>query len=177
MATNKSVAVLGVPHQIQGVGFPNYIHDQPYSRLVADFAAEVDFVFEEAAGCGPSIAEDVAASVLGLGHYLNVDPPRSERPKNGLAMDTGGVEAIDTDQIVNGLVPDIYRWEIVDEHRKREQFWVQRIVAQSFNKGLLICGSAHGLSVAFRLQDAGISVPTLYDRTPYDKLCRRLHSD
>jgi hypothetical protein len=87
----KSASVLGVPHQLQGPKFAGYVHNPTYSRFIEDLIKrEVGFVFEEASGRGPSIAEDLAKSLLGSGHYLDVDPSRDERPKYGIAMDVGG---------------------------------------------------------------------------------------
>jgi hypothetical protein len=183
IAQNKSAIVLAVPHRLQGPGFEAFIKDPAYCKLLRRLIGSVDFVFEEAAGlgeaagCGPSIAEELAKSLLEPGRYLDIDPPKDQRTKHGLAEATGGVEAIDTDQVENGQIPDEYRWEIVDEHRKREELWIQRVVEQSFTKGLVICGSAHGLSVAFRLQCASLSVSKVYYYTPYEKLCPRPHSD
>jgi hypothetical protein len=168
---NKSAIVLAVPHQLQGPGFAAFINDPAYRELVGGLIRGVDFVFEEAAGRGPSIAEELAKSLLEPGRYLDIDPPKDQRTKHGLAEATGGTEPIDVFRL-----PDTYRWELVDEHRKREELWLQRILDKSFSRGLVICGTAHGLSFAFRLGCAGIGAPQVCDYTPHDKLCRRTHS-
>jgi hypothetical protein len=174
---SKSIIVLAVPHQLQGPKFRGHIYDSAYANLIEDFIAGADFVFEEAAGRRPSTAEDIANTVLGPGHYLDIDPPRDERNKYGIAVDTGGACPIDPYQKVEpGVPPDGYNFEIVDEHRKREELWLLRLQDQPFEKGLAICGIAHGLSFAFRLLSAGISVERTNSYIPYHKLCTRSHA-
>lgn len=168
----KQVQVIAVPHQLQGPGFHGYVKDESYSDWIEAFIRnEVDFVFEEAAGRGPSIAEQLADSILGPGHYLDIDPPRDERPKYGLAKDSGGGGPIDP---VHST--DIYEQSDVDEQRKREELWQKRILGQPFKKGLVICGTAHALSVAFRLRAPDVEVE-VYTYTPHGKLCPRQHRE
>lgn len=51
----------------------------------------------------------------------------------------------------------------------RELSWLKQIKEKQFTKGLLICGVAHGLSMAFRLQDAGFDVEVYDYRIPLRK--------
>jgi hypothetical protein len=168
----KSVQVLAVPHQLQGLKLPNDIIDPSFSKFVSNLIrADTDFVFEEASGRGPSICETLANQLLGTGHYLDVDPSPDERPKFGIAKSTGGSCPIDHFQRVPPGTPyDTYEWAIVDEQIRREELWVQRVQAQSFSKALLICGVAHGLSVASRLKLIGICEFLTYNYIPYHKL-------
>jgi len=168
---NKHIQVIAVPHQLQGPKFHGHVNDPSYSTLVEAFMRNgVDFVFEEAAGRGPSIAQQLADSVLNPGHYLDIDPPRNERQKYGLAESSGGGCLIDP---VNST--DSYEYSDVDEQRKREELWQKRIQMQNFQKGMVICGIAHTLSVAFRLQTNGVKVE-VYTYIPYGKLCARKHA-
>ncbi len=174
---SKSVVVLAVPHQLQGQEFSGYVEDRAYSLLIQDTIKKgVGFVFEEASGRRPTTAENLVKSVLGPGHYLDVDPPTSERPKYGIANQSGGTCLIGDpcDEIVQGLPPDSYEWAIVEEHRKREELWLQGLQAQPFEKGLVICGLGHNLSFAFRLLAVGISVTTVYSYIPHHKLCNHM---
>jgi hypothetical protein len=142
----KSVMVLAVPHQLQGTGFQGYVEDESYSDLVGQLIRKnVDSVFEEAAGRGPTIAQGLAQFVLGAGHYLDVDPPPAERPRLGIGTAGGG------DRLAPGESADFYEWAIIEENKKREELWKQKIEAQSFVMGLMICGIGHCLSFAFRL--------------------------
>jgi hypothetical protein len=166
-----SALVLAVPHQLQGPNFRDYVQNSTYSVLIEDLIRDgVDFVFEEVSGRGPSIAEDLANSMLQPGHYLDVDPRPDERPRYGIARVTGGGGPVDP-----GNSEDIYESSMVDEQRKREELWVQRIRAQKFEKGLVVVGLAHGLSLSFRLISAGISAPETRFYVPYNKLCKRRH--
>lgn len=163
--------VLSVPHQLQGPSSQQFIEDPAYRELLSGMIHDgVGFVFEEAAGLRPTFAEELAESLIGPGLCLDIDPPRAERVKHGLDQSTGGSEVIDPFQ------QDTYRWELVDQHRKREELWLERILSKSFSRCLVICGIAHSLSFSFRLQGAGVSVPKAYDYSPYDRLCRRTHS-
>jgi len=168
---SRTALVLAVPHQLQGQSSQQFIDDPAYRELLSVKIEDgVDFVFEEAAGLRPTFAEELAESLIGLGFYLDIDPPKAERVKHGLAEVTGRSE------VINPLRGGSYRWELVEEHRKREELWLERILSKSFTKGLVICGIGHSLSFSFRLQSAGVSVPKTYDYSPYDKLCRRTHS-
>ena len=173
---SKSILVLAVPHQLQGSGFRGYVDDPSYSRLVGDLIKGMDFVFEEAAGHRPSTAEDLATLLLGPGRYLDVDPPRDERPKYGIATNTGGGEPIDLYRSELGIPAATYEYALVEENIKREELWRRRVQTQEFNKGLAICGLAHSLSFAFGLKSVGITVEKSYNYIPYHKLCTRFHA-
>jgi len=163
---SNSVQVLAVPHQIQGEKFDGWVKpDLGYELLVKSLIAQVDFVFEEAAGRLPSVAQDLAHKSLGLGHYLDVDPSPDERGQYGIAKETGASWAIAPTRC-----EDSCRSEFIKEHRKREEVWLQKIQSRSFAKGLMICGTAHGLSFAFRLQCAGLTDVELHEYLPYNKL-------
>jgi hypothetical protein len=140
----RSIRVLGIAHELQGPGFQGYVEDASYHLLLKKALPGVDRVFEEASGRGPSIAENLATSVLGTGRYLDVDPPQAERPKHGIPEETAGGEPIDHMES-----SDSFTWMIVDAQRKREKHWVRMIEAQSFARALLICGIGHSLSVTF----------------------------
>ncbi|HEV2222798.1 MAG TPA: hypothetical protein VGR84_07345, partial [Candidatus Acidoferrales bacterium] len=124
--------VLAVPHQLQGTKFSGYVKDSSYESLVEDLVREVDFVFEEASGRGPSLAERLAGEVLGAGHYLDVDPKSSEREQYGIARKTGEDFPIDASQLCSNVTPDIRHCAFVNEHRKREELWLQKIQSQVF---------------------------------------------
>ena len=167
---SKSVVVLAVPHQLQGPKSVGYVPDSAYSLLVEDRIRKgVNFVFEEAAGLRPTTAENLATLVLGPGHYLDIDPPREERPKYGIAESPGGTCLLGDP--IPGFPPDSYDWTIVEEQGRREKLWLQRMQDQPFEKGLVICGLGHNLSFAFRVLAAGIGVTTAYSYIPHHKLC------
>ena len=168
----KWVIVLAVPHRLQGPAFQGYINDPSYSHLLTDLIETgCDFVFEEASGLGPSTAENLAKSLLGPHHYLDVDPPVSERYKYDIGQTGGGY------WIEPGISEDFYESAVVEENGKREKLWLQRLEAQNFSKGLMICGLCHGLSFAFRLSSVGISVEKSHTYIPYHKFCTRPHAE
>lgn len=168
---SKAVGVLAVPHPLQGPGFRGYVNDPHFSRLVTGLMTDVDFVFEEASGNGPSTAEELAKTILGAGHYLDVDPAPSERPPYGIG-ETGGRDPIDPmDE------RSVLEWADIGENRKREELWVTKVLALSFENGLAICGLAYALSFAFRLRSAGIGIAKSYTYIPYHKLCTRSHAN
>ncbi len=167
---SQSVLVLAVPHPLQGPNFQDYVQDIYYSNLVKGIVPQVDFIFEEAAGRGPSIAEELANKTHGPGHYLDFDPPPAERPKFGIPESLTGFFPIYPYDSVACNTTD------VDGQELREAFWLQRIRETQFEKGLAIVGLAHNLSFAFRLQAAGVSVTDAYTYTPYNKLCTLKHA-
>jgi hypothetical protein len=166
----QSMQLIGVPHQLQGPKFNGFVQDPCYSDWVESFIrGGVDFVFEEAAGRRPTIAEQHALGFLEPGHYIDIDPPPNERHKYGLAdvSATGG-------PIDPAHSSDVYESPLVGEQRKREELWQKRIQSEKFQKGLVICGIAHSLSLAFRLESIGISVE-VSTYIPHGKLCNRRH--
>ena len=162
---NKSVLVLAVPHQLQGLKFPCHVDDPSYRMLVSGFLRSADFVFEEAAGCGPSIAEELALSALGVGHYLDIDPARDDRHKYGIAADTEEWLPINP----SGS-REMYSHLIIGDQGKREELWLHKIRERYFQQGLVICAVGHGLSFAFRLRSAGFRDVQLCSYVPYEKL-------
>jgi hypothetical protein len=109
----KLAMVLAVPHQLQGLGFRGYVEDPSYPKLLKQFVREdVDFVFEEATGRGPTIAEGLTESLLGAGHYMDVDPPPTERKTLGIATAGGG------EWIEPGYTTDYYEWAITEEKQE-----------------------------------------------------------
>lgn len=168
---NRSALVLAVPHPLQGPKFAGHIPDPSYGQFVKGLILDgPDFVFEEASGKSPSIAEGISVRHLGVDHYLDFDPPENERAKYGIAAKTGGGGPIDP---CNS--PDCYESSIIDEQRKREELWLQRVQQQSFKNALVIVGVLHGLSFSFRLRDAGIAISEALAYIPYAKFCRRPH--
>jgi hypothetical protein len=178
-AMSKSVTVLSVPHQLQGsLTCPGYIYDPLYPVLIEDMIrGGVDFVFEEAGSHNPTTAESLANSILGQGRYLNIDPTWDERSQYGIATAAGYREIGDPEEaLASGCPPDILQWNIVAEQEKREDVWLQRILARPFTKGLVICGIAHNLSFTFRLTSVEIHTVKTYLYIPCHKLCTRPHT-
>ena len=154
----RSVVLLATLHEFQGLArHPDSVEDPSYASGVESFirSGRVDFVFEEAAELGPSIAEQRANLILEPGHYLDIDSGREP---------LGGPKPICGFTSIS-----------VELSKTREDAWFQRVNAQGFKKGLVICGAAHSLSFGFRLQVAGFSVE-LCQHLPYEKLCRREHA-
>jgi hypothetical protein len=158
----RSVVLLATLHEFQGLArHPDSVNNDPsYASGVESFirSGRADFVFEEAAGLGPSIAEQCANLILGPGHYLDMDSGRDKSNLLGGPKPICGFTSISV-----GL------------SKAREDAWFQRVNAQGFEKGLIICGAAHSLSFGFRLQSAGISFE-LCQHLPYEKMCKRLHA-
>ena len=117
----KSVVVLGVTHELQGPRFIGYVDDPSYPLLLKLSMRGVDFVFEEASGLGPSIAENLANSILGPGHYVDVDPSASQRGIYRIVAIDMGDGAIDRNNS-----PDRYVPIAVEPHKIREELWARR---------------------------------------------------
>ncbi len=145
------------------------VDDPSYVDLIEQVVSgeRIDFIFEETSGLGPTAAERLAQSIWGQNHYLDVDPPRGERQKHGISADTGEFYPIDPCDPEKSK--DVAQWENVEEHIKREELWLQRIKDTAFAKALMICGSAHILSFAYRLRSAEFDVKALY-YMPHHKL-------
>ncbi len=79
---SQSITLLAVLHEFQGPKFHNYVDDPDYKILVEDFISRVDFVFEEAGGKSPSIAEEFADSILKPDHYMDVDLQIARGPRS-----------------------------------------------------------------------------------------------
>ncbi len=154
---NRSVLLLATHHKFQGPRFCGFVEDPSYKILIEMCVRvrRIDFVFEEAGKRGPSIAEECTNSLLGPGHYLNIEPPGNALRKYGIAEDIETETGHWIDDHDKSLGK--YVCQNVDAHKSREVRWLQRIDAQPFEKGLVICGVGHSLSFAFRLQTAGFS--------------------
>jgi hypothetical protein len=156
---NSRITVLATLHVVQGaekrVG---NVQDPMYVALLNKLMASeaVDFIFEEASGLGPTIAEKLALEQLAFGHYVDIDPARGERPDFGIPTNSSEPHMI-------GAPPTVAfaNWQILDVHAKREELWVKRMRQHKFDSALVICGLVHLLSFAFRLQAAQFSVQAI----------------
>jgi hypothetical protein len=165
---SKSLVVLAVPHQLQNPRSFGHIDDQCYRPLIEDLIGKgVDFVFEEGGGLGPTTAQSVTEDLLGTGCYIDVDPSPPEGPRFGIAELTGGRRSFECEF---GIPLGDYEFTITEEQRKREELWTQRVASQRFEKGLAICGLCHGLSFAFRLESAGITVSESLCYIPFPRM-------
>jgi len=153
------VTVLGTLHVIQGAEkrLGNQ-HDPMYVELLDKLmnSEGLDFIFEEASGLGPTIAEKLSLERLGFGRYLDIDPGRHDRAEFGIAS-----HAMEPNMI--GVPPKVAfaNWQILNVHAKREELWVKRIQQREFESALVICGLVHLLSLAFRLQESKLSVQAI----------------
>jgi hypothetical protein len=153
------VTVLATLHVIQGaekrVG---NVNDPMYVALLNKLlvSESVDFIFEEASGLGPTIAEKLALERLAFGHYVDIDPARNDRAEFGIPTNSSEPHMI-------GAPPTVAfaNWQILGAHDKREELWVQRMKQREFQSALVICGLVHLLSFAFRLQNANFSVQAI----------------
>jgi hypothetical protein len=153
------VTVLATLHVFQGAEKRlGNVHDPNYIALLNKLMAseEVDFIFEEASGLGPTIAENLALDKLAFGHYVDIDPARNDRPAFGIPISSAEPNMIGTPPLVA-----FANWQILDVHDKREKLWVERIRQRRFQSALVICGLVHLLSLAFRLQEASYSVQAI----------------
>ena len=153
------VTVLATLHVIQGAEKRlGNVQDPMYLALLYKLMSSegVDFIFEEASGLGPTIAEKLALEILPFGHYVDIDPARGERPEFGIPANSSEPNMI-------GAPPTVTfaNWQILEVHAKREELWVRRMQQHEFQSALVICGLVHLLSFAFRLQDAKFSVQAL----------------
>jgi hypothetical protein len=171
MTTTKAkFTVLAVPHELQGPKFQRYVDDNCYREIVDMLIKghrKIDTIFEEAAGCLPTHAQDMAnaRSIP----FVDVDPPVKERTKYGLAECTGESGPVDP---INSTCS--MRTEFAHEHIKRELHWISQIESRQFKSGLLICGMSHGQSMATRLIDLGYDLEDVVTHNPYEKLCRHI---
>jgi hypothetical protein len=164
----RSAFVLGVAHQLQGPKFGGFVDDASFRWIAESNITGSDMVFEEASGRGPSIAEHFANKILGVGHYVDVDPPANERARHGIPDGSSGGSVIDPMRSPD----DYYEWVSVDAQKVREELWLRRITESYFQKAFVIVGVAHSLSVAFRLSSVGVRVEKSWVYTPHHKLSR-----
>ena len=153
------MVVLGTLHQTHlnppGMGVPDAPRDSFYRPLLEFLITSegADFVFEEAAGKGPTTARLLAEECLGKDRYADVDPPRNHRERASTPQNSNQPYMI-------GSPPEaaFADWQYLDVHERRENLWLAAITKQRFGSGLMICGIAHMLSFSFRLQAAGFTV-------------------
>jgi hypothetical protein len=143
------VRVLGTSHQLQGGNFAGRrIRDPSYEKHVRSEieSRRFDFVFEEAAGLGPTIAENLTRELLDHDHYLDVDPPVAIRASFGIANPSGHSFPISPYELGSR---DVIGVEYVDPQDRRETLWLDRIAKTSFTSALFVCGYLHALSFSF----------------------------
>jgi hypothetical protein len=153
------VTVLATLHVMQGAEKrAGNVNDPMYLALLTKLLISegVDFIFEEASGLGPTIAEKLALEKLAFGHYVDIDPAKGERAEFGIPSHSNEPHMI-------GEPPSVAfaNWQILEVHAKREELWVKRIQQHEFQSALVICGLVHLLSLAFRLQAAKFSVQAI----------------
>jgi hypothetical protein len=164
-----STVVLGTSHQLQGLqNLSNSVADQDYADLVEQLIClyQIDFILEEASGLGPTPAQRLAES-LGPNRYLDIDPHRRDRQKFGIAQETDLPQLIDPGDPSKSR--EIARWTSLEDHAKREELWLRRILEHQFKNGLVICGFFHTLSFALRLRSAGFETRACH-YMPHHKL-------
>jgi len=156
---SRLVIVLATHHELQGAEKRiGYLADPFYPMLLEQLIGDegVDFVFEEASGLGPTIAEKLSLDKLGSGRYWDVDPSADERK-------TLGIPTKSNEPFMLGTPPNatFADWQFPDVHARREGVWIQRMSGKEFKKALFICGIAHGLSFSFRLQSSNFTVKSV----------------
>src|ERR1700693_3060024 len=114
----KQVTVFGVAHRLQCAEkrSDNNIDDPAYQALVEQMLKNKDFVFEEASGLGPTLAERLSTKKWGSGRYSDIDPSNETRSKHGIAEQTGSYMEIEP----AGISCYTLDCEIVPEQDKRE---------------------------------------------------------
>ena len=153
------VTVLATLHVIQGAEKRlGNVYDPVYVALLDKLMISegVDFIFEEASGLGPTIAEKLALEKLPFGHYVDIDPARGERAAFGIPTSSSEPNMIGTPPTVA-----FANWQLLEVHAKREELWLQRMQQRKFDSALVICGLVHLLSFAFRLREAEFSVQAI----------------
>jgi hypothetical protein len=156
---NRRVTILATLHEVQGAEQRNgTVKDPKYIELLNQLlvAETIDFVFEEASGLGPTIAEKLSLDQLGPNRYLDVDPHRNDREKFGIPRNSHDFYMIGTPPAAA-----FASWQFHEVHALREEFWVQQLTEREFKSALMVCGLAHMLSFASRLHAACFSVKTL----------------
>jgi hypothetical protein len=165
---SQAIIILGTFHQLQGRNFTGHVDDPSCRALIQTLIKtnNVDFIFEEASGRGPSIAEELANRV-GADRYQDIDPDRNERSRYGIAEETEISIPVD----LWSHPPEFYSEQKLQDHQKREDLWITRLQRRHFTTALMICGIAHCLSVSFRLQGAGYAVKA-FNYIPHHKVCK-----
>jgi hypothetical protein len=155
----QHATVLATYHELQGLdGRTSSVDDPVYAILMRTLVERqgIDFIFEEASGANPSTAERFAEEIFGEGHYLDVDPPLQKRVDLGIPSEVSTPELFG-----NPPTAGFAYWQSTNGHDAREKLWFRLIQAQRFNRALVICGIAHGLSFAFRLKSAEFDVKVI----------------
>jgi hypothetical protein len=174
---SKHVIVLGTVHQLQGAEKDQRAIIDPTYRQILETKIEqdkIDFVFEESnPDEGSTIAEKTCRKELGDGRYALIDPSRDQRTSLGIGktVDCCCWNPMDDTVEAKDWICELYP----EEHKKREAHWIEMIQKVKFDRGLLICGHAHLLSISFRLQSQNYSVES-HSYMPYHRLCERQHS-
>jgi len=168
---SRFVLLFGTSHRLQGAVKGRFnINDPTYAELIERLISghQIDFILEEATGLGPTTAERIALSHWGQNHYLDVDPPKHQRPEHEVSAQTSELLLIYPEDPQKSK--DVACWEHVEDHIKREKLWLEGIQGTVFTRALMICGAAHLLSFSFRLHSAAFDVKALY-YMPHHKLC------
>jgi len=163
----KLVTILGTQHELQGCERRAGNLDDPlYLPLLKRLLAEdkLDFIFEEATGLGPTIAQNLSLTELGANRYLDVDPSRENREKFGIPANTNDPIMIGSPVTMAAFYDTVFH----EVHAKRELFWIQEMKNQQFDRALIIVGQNHTLSFAFRLLAENFVVKTFtYEPSQY----------
>lgn len=150
----QKLIIFATYHDVMGLrNFRKNVSDPDYKTILEALMQvhDVDFIFEEASGHGPSVASEMAT-----GGYLDIDSETTEQTLSVFSEDSEthflpevlGKSRLQQTATKLGLT--VQNW--------REGCWVTKMKAQQFKTGLVICGVAHSLSIAFRLQAEGFDV-------------------
>jgi hypothetical protein len=156
---SRLVKILGTQHELQGCQKrAGNLNDPLYLPLLKELIAQdaLDFVFEEATGLGPTIAQNLSVNEMGANRYLDVDPSRENREKFGISADSNEPNMIGSPMAVWAYYDALF-YEV---HAKREVLWIQEMRKQEFERALMIVGQNHTLSLAFRLLAENFAVKT-----------------
>ena len=169
-ASKGHIVILGTSHNVQGGEnwHGQSLDDTQFKSVLNNLVRGKDFLFEEATGLGPTTAEHLALSRWGAGHYLDIDPPLGDREALGIPQSTGDSVPIDTfDADTDSLCS-----ELIGAQEKREEVWLGKIQVTAFDRGLLLCGFLHALSMSFRLRAAGYTVEAFH-YLPWRRFCQK----
>lgn len=158
----QKLVVFGTNHNVQGLEkFVGSLDDPDYKPILQYLKKkhDVDFIFEEAAGDGPSIASDMIMP----GRYLDIDAETTaealyqfSEDSHSLVLEPPDILRVKEAPLKLGL--EVQEW--------RESTWLRKIQVVRFETGLLICGVAHTLSMVFRLKREGFGVQAyIYEPT------------
>ncbi len=157
----RRIKVLGVSRKLQGfLNSREGINDAGYAAQIIGIISDesIDIIFEEASGCGRTIANRLLDSLKSI-RYRDIDPYPIVTQASGVVAETRlpfPIEAINEER--------------VDEEAKREELWCKGIAEQKFESALVICGYSHAPSIVFRLRSAGFRVKSDH-YLPHGLLC------